>query len=127
MNCIMDTHTLLWYFSGNPQLSKNALDALENQENELFISQVTFFEMAIKVSLGKLKMPCEWEEFFYKINTMGWGILPPQNQDFISLSSLPFHHSDPFDRLIACQAINKKLTIISKDNQFDRYGASRLW
>ena len=64
MNCIMDTHTLLWYFSGNPQLSKNALDALENQEDELFISQVTFFEMAIKVSLGKLKMPCEWEEFF---------------------------------------------------------------
>jgi PIN domain nuclease of toxin-antitoxin system len=75
MKHIIDTHTLLWYFSANKQLSARAHDAMENEENNIYISQASLFEISIKVSLGKLQLPCEWDELFFKINTMGWTIL----------------------------------------------------
>lgn len=127
MKHLIDTHTLLWYLSANKQLSRIAYDAIENDQNSIFISQATLFELAIKVSLGKLILPCEWEDLFFKINTMGWTILTMGNTDFVTLSSLPFHHADPFNRLIACQAINLKIPVISIDSKLDKYGVSRVW
>jgi PIN domain nuclease of toxin-antitoxin system len=127
MKHIIDTHTLLWYFSANKQLSATAHDAIENEENNIYISQASLFEISIKVSLSKLQLPCEWDELFFKINTMGWTILNMGNTYFVTLSTLPFHHADPFDRLIACQALNLKIPVISKDNRLDSYGVSRIW
>jgi PIN domain nuclease of toxin-antitoxin system len=83
--------------------------------------------MAIKVSLGKLKLPCEWDELFFQFNKIGWSILPFRNVDFARLSKLPFHHGDPFDRLMACQCLNQKLDIISKDPIFEKHKIKRIW
>ena len=127
MKHLIDTHALLWYFSANKQLTHIAYNAIENDQNSIYISQASLFEMAIKVSLGKLQLPCEWDDLFFKINTIGWTILTMGNTDFMTLSTLPFHHADPFDRLIACQELNLKMPIISKDSQLDSYGVSRIW
>jgi PIN domain nuclease of toxin-antitoxin system len=70
---------------------------------------------------------CEWNDLFYYFNKAGWTILPFRNVDFITLSSLTLHHGDPFDRLMACQAINQKMKLISKDIIFDSYGVTRIW
>jgi PIN domain nuclease of toxin-antitoxin system len=127
MNHLIDTHTLLWYLNADKKLSKNALHTIEDPNNRIFISQATLFEMAIKVSLGKLKLPCEWDELFFQFNKIGWSILPFRNVDFARLSKLPFHHGDPFDRLIACQCLNQKLDIISKDPIFEKHKIKRIW
>lgn len=127
MKHLIDTHALLWYFSANKQLSDIAYNAIENDNNSIYISQASLFEIAIKVSLGKLQLPCEWDDLFFKINTMGWTVLTMGNTDFVTLSSLPFHHADPFDRLIACQSLNLKIPVISIDSKLDNYGVSRVW
>ena len=127
MNHLIDTHTLLWYLDADKKLSENALNTIEDPNNRIFISQATLIEMAIKVNLGKLKLPCDWDELFFQFNKIGWAILPFRNVDFARLSTLPIHHGDPFDRLMVCQCINQKLDIISKDPIFEKHKIKRIW
>ena len=127
MNYIFDTHAVLWYLNDDAKLSPKVSNIMEISTHKGFISQATLFEMSIKISLGKLEIPCSWEDIFFYFNKANWSILGLRNADFVALSALPFHHGDPFDRLIACQALNQNMTLLSKDTIFDSYGVSQIW
>lgn len=127
MNYIIDTHTLLWYLSNSIHLPIKSKQILDNKDNVIFISQASFLEMSIKMSLDKLKLPVSWSDLLYYCERGGIHILPIETSDSIMLCNLPFHHRDPFDRIMICQALNRGYTIISKDSFFDAYGVIRIW
>ena len=127
MNYLIDTHVIIWHLHEYHKLSNEANKILDDPKMSKFISQASLIELSIKMSLGKITLQCDWNDLFYYFNKAGWTILTFRNVDFITLSSLTLHHGDPFDRLIACQAINQKLKLISKDNIFDTYGVDRIW
>jgi PIN domain nuclease of toxin-antitoxin system len=127
MNYLIDTHTLLWYLSNSDQLPLKAKQVLDEKDNVIFISQASFLEMSIKMSLGKLKLPVSWSDLLYYCERGGIHILPIETSDSIMLNNLPFHHRDPFDRILICQALNRQYTILSKNGLFDTYGLVRVW
>jgi PIN domain nuclease of toxin-antitoxin system len=128
MKILLDTQAFLWIISDAPELSKEAKKIFLDQENDLFLSLVSIWEMAIKSSLGKLKLKQPIDKF-----------LPAQLQEnsilqldisfrhVVGVTSLLFHHRDPFDRLIISQAILENLPILSCDEVFDAYNIQRLW
>jgi len=127
MNYIIDTHTLLWYLSNSIHLPLKAKQILDEKDNVIFISQASLLEMSMKMSLGKLKLPVSWSDLLYYCERGGIHILPIETSDSIVLSNLPFHHRDPFDRIMICQALNRQYKLLSKDSIFDVYGVAREW
>jgi PIN domain nuclease of toxin-antitoxin system len=127
MNYLIDTHAIIWHLNEYDKLSNEASNILDDPKMTKFISQASLIELSIKMSLGKIKLQCDWDDLLYYFNKAGWTIIPFHNVDFITLSTLTLHHGDPFDRLMACQAINQKLQLISKDSIFDTYGVDRIW
>ncbi len=127
MNYLLDTHTFIWFVNGDKQLSANAKKMIESKGANNFISIGSLWEIAIKVSLGKLKMNVPLVEVPEQISKNGFQILPVTFEDTLLLSTFPFHHRDPFDRLIIAQSFTNKLTIISKDEQFKNYGVIAKW
>lgn len=128
MNYLLDTHSLIWFIGGDEQLSNEAREEIENEENIIFVSTASLWEISIKSSIGKLKLGKPFEELFpqYLVENE-IDILDIKIQHLQALISLPFHHRDPFDRLIICQSLVEKLTIIGKERLFDDYGIERLW
>jgi len=128
MRLLLDTHALLWFLEGNTSLSSRARDAIEDQANETHISHVTAWELAVKVGLGKLKLGVPYDEIFPDlILANGFTVLPTEFRHFGTLLSLPFHHRDPFDRLLIAQALAEEMTIVSCDTHFPAYRARVLW
>ena len=128
MRLLADTHTFLWMVEGNPHLSLKAREALENPENETWLSLVSVWEMAIKISTGKLSLNQPLETYITEQTAVnGIQLLPLSLQYVLSVESLPFHHRDPFDRLLVAQATVESMPLISADQIFDEYGIVRLW
>ena len=127
MNNLLDTHTLIWFLNGSKDLSAKAKKAFENKESINFVSIASLWEMAIKISLGKLELTISFSKIAGLIKNNGFHILPISFDDILLLSNLPFHHRDPFDRIMITQSISNKLTIISKDNQFGAYDVLIIW
>ena len=101
MNLLLDTHALIWFCEGNPALSAAARAAMEDEANERYVSHATAWEVAIKVGLGKLKLQVPYEHMFPGVVTAnGFGILIPDFRHYQAILALPFHHRDPFDRLL---------------------------
>ena len=127
MRLLLDTHALLWFLRNSPQLSFRALAAIESPDSRVFISMVCVWEIAIKTSLGKLVLASDFESMFpFQLEANRIEVLPIQFDDLHQLSKLPFHHRDPFDRMILVQAMTNKLTLISRDTQFEKYGVPTL-
>lgn len=124
---ILDTHTLIWYINGDPGLSLTARTTIEADNTINFVSIASLWEMAIKISLGKLELKTPFNQIDRQIEENGFVLLPITLEDTMTLSSLPFHHRDPFDRIIIVQSFNNALTLISKDKNFDRYNAKLIW
>ncbi len=126
MKLLLDTHTFLWFIEDNPKLSAEAKRLLES-EADLLLSVASIWEMAIKISIGKLSLP-PFDEFvseqLFK-NTIE--LFPIRLAHLGLLCTLPFHHRDPFDRLLIAQAITEKYPIVSIDDKFDAYSVKRLW
>ena len=127
MKVLLDTHTFLWFLAGNSELSKKARTLIENPKNEKYISIVSFWEIAIKNSLGKLTLDVPFAELKAEVIKNSFQILPITFEDTLQLSILPFHHRDPFDRIIISQAKVNQLTLISRDNNFSLYHVNLLW
>ena len=127
MRVLLDTHAVLWYFHEPDLLSPAAKAAIESAENQCLISAATFWEIAIKAGLDKLKLaeplPVIRDEFVQR----GVVVLNIDADACMSVQHLPHHHRDPFDRLLAAQALSEDLTLISRDAIFDQYGVNRLW
>lgn len=127
MTLLLDTHTFLWFINDDARLSPTALNLLESDADLLF-STASLWEIAIKASLGKLTLPLPFPSFVEQhIIANEIQMLPIQTTHLERLIELPFHHRDPFDRLIAAQAISEGLPLISGDPAFDPYGLERHW
>src|SRR4051812_24949320 len=128
MRLLLDSHALLWFCEGNASLSVPARAAIEDQANEKFVSHATAWEVAIKFSLGKLKLGVAFEELFPgALITNGFQALAPDFRHYRELLNLPFHHRDPFDRLLIAQARAEGLSLVSCDPNFQAYGVPLLW
>ena len=128
MRLLLDTHAFLWFIMGSANLSVNARALIENPANERQLSVVCLWEIAIKTSLGKLTISAPFDELIpAQLMLNGIDVLNIKVDHLSTLTSLPFHHRDPFDRLIIAQAIVEKLPVISLDGVFDTYGVTRHW
>jgi PIN domain nuclease of toxin-antitoxin system len=124
---LLDTHTLIWFINGDTELSKKARELIEADNSINFISIASLWEIAIKVSLGKLQLNTSFEEINRQIEINGFQWLPITFDHTLILSKLPFHHRDPFDRMIIAQRIANNLTIISRDSNFKNYEINVFW
>ena len=128
MRLLLDTHALLWFCEGNPALSATARAAIEDSTNERYVSHATPWEVAIKISLGKLELRVGYDALFPGVlNSNGFEFLPSSPVHYRALIPLARHHGDPFDRLMIAQAQVEALTIITCDPQFSAYGVPLLW
>ena len=128
MRLLLDTHSFLWFIAGDLRLSPTARRAIEDESNELLISVGSLWEMAIKVSLGKLILDQPFEMLIPEhLDALGVGVLQIDVDHLVQLTALPFHHRDPFDRLIAAQALVDSLAVVGGDAVFDDYGLHRIW
>ncbi|WP_420207967.1 type II toxin-antitoxin system VapC family toxin [Candidatus Electronema sp. JC] len=125
---LLDTHAFLWWVEDSPQLSAAARDMIEELENECFLSIVSPWEMAVKASIGKLKLALPIKDYVPQhLAANQFMELPITFQHAARVEYLPLHHRDPFDRLLAVQALEEELILISSDSIFDRYGVLRIW
>ena len=128
MKLILDTHTFLWFIGGNINLSNTAKNAIEDTSNQRFISIATLWEISIKVSIGKLKIGFAFTELVeQEVYGNAIEILEISSEHLDELVKLPFHHKDPFDRLIIAQILVEDATLISKDAAFQSYPIKLLW
>ena len=128
MKLLLDTHALLWFIAGSASLSAAARSAIEDAANEKFVSIVSIWETAIKISIGKLSLTAPFDDLFpHQLMINGFELLPVKVEHTSVVASLPFHHRDPFDRLLIAQTIEEKMTLVSADQIFDDYGINRLW
>lgn len=97
---LFDTHTLIWFLNGSEELSKTALQLIETEGAANFVSMASLWEMAIKISLGKLELKVPFHQIGTQIFENSFEVLPLTFEDMLTVSQLPFHHRDPFDRII---------------------------
>nr|WP_315421707.1 type II toxin-antitoxin system VapC family toxin [uncultured Pedobacter sp.] len=121
MNLLLDTHIVIWFITNDGKLSKKIKNIIEDSNNRCFISIVSYWELSIKYSLGRLDLNSTIEEIFNIIEKSGFDILPITLNHIIQLSKLEHFHNDPFDRLIISQSIIENLHLVSKDNYFPAY------
>ncbi|HKP76612.1 MAG TPA: type II toxin-antitoxin system VapC family toxin [Longimicrobiaceae bacterium] len=128
MRALLDTHTFLWFISGNERLSSRARELIEARENSMLVSAASLWEIAIKHSLGKLTLDHPFAELIPdQLRRQGIGVLGIEVSHLTELVTLPPHHRDPFDRLLVAQARVESLPVISVDPALDRYGVARVW
>jgi PIN domain nuclease of toxin-antitoxin system len=128
MKMLLDTHALLWAISGDERLGPNARASFLNSENQLFFSIASLWEIGIKLSLGKLLLRERWLEIIrieMKSNMIEWLSIEPTH--CLVLSTLPFHHRDPFDRMLVAQAITESMHVASRDKRLAAYGINCVW
>jgi PIN domain nuclease of toxin-antitoxin system len=127
MRLLLDTHTFLWWVNDSSRLSSRALQAIGAADGPLF-SVASCWEMAIKSGSGKLKLPFSVARFVSEqLAANGFLQLPIELAHAARVAELPLHHRDPFDRLLAAQALEEDLAIVSADSIFKRYGVKRIW
>lgn len=124
MRLLIDTHVLIWA-AGGQGLAASAEAAYRDVENELVWSAVSYWEIAIKKSIGKLDIDFDDLDAQLLRHRIEW--LPLSRTHCRVLASLPKHHRDPFDRILAAQALSEGLSLISRDSAFDDYGVTRVW
>ena len=128
MKILLDTHTLLWMLNADHRLSDSGKDIILDDKNELFFSVASYWEICIKKSLGKLKLKKNWEKIFNQeliYNGIRWIQIEPVH--CLKVINLPFHHRDPFDRILIAQAIIGKMQILTKDKHIPRYNVKSIW
>jgi len=123
---LLDTHAFLWWCEDSPKLSKKARKVMT--ERDCFVSYASFWEIAIKVSLNKLRLPGIVDRYLAdQMSLNGFEQLEIGFRQIMRCSSLERRHGDPFDRLLVAQAREKSLPIVSRDAIFDAYGVKRIW
>lgn len=126
MNLLLDTHVLLWYLDGHPNLTDRHRLLIEDRHHLVSVSIASLWEITIKVSLGKLELMDDIATIESILMQQGILIVPIQIRHLQHLITLPFHHRDPFDRVIIAQAMAENMTLISDDKQFSAYPVTLL-
>lgn len=126
MPVLLDTHAFLWWCEGSPELSKNARRTIAAED--CFVSIASFWEIAIKVNVHKLRLPGLPERYLPdQMSRNGFEQLPITFRQVMRCASMERHHGDPFDRLLVAQAREESLAIVSRDPSFEAYGIRRIW
>lgn len=127
MRLLLDTHALLWWVDGGGGLSPAQLRAISRPANQVCVSVATAWEMSIKASLGKLELSAPVGEYIARhLAANRFQLLEVGLAHAARVESLPYHHRDPFDRLLAAQALEEGLVLVSRDAVFARYGVKRI-
>lgn len=128
MRILVDTAAFLHWTSGAARMSPRARKAFADGRNELFLSAISSWEIAIKHGLGKLELP-EAPATFVPSRMAKHGLvgLPFEHVDALAVASLPLHHDDPFDRALIAQAKERSLAVMTPDERFAEYGVRVVW
>ncbi|HEV8724391.1 MAG TPA: type II toxin-antitoxin system VapC family toxin [Candidatus Binatia bacterium] len=128
MRVLLDTATFLWAVSDAPEFSQDAREIFVEPGNEIFLSSVSAWEIAVKHALGKLPLP-EPPGRFVPLQRKQHGIdpLPLDEEAALYLSRIPPLHKDPFDRMLVCQAVVHELVILTSDELIQQYPVRTLW
>ena len=127
MRLLLDTHTFLWFVNDNPKLSDHLKELIEDTSNVSYISTASLWEMSIKFNLGKLRLDPNYEEFINReVTTSNIQLLNIELKHLSINATLPFHHRDPFDRLIIAQSIAENIPIVTLDSAFNQYSATLI-
>jgi PIN domain nuclease of toxin-antitoxin system len=128
MKVLLDTHAFLWSIAGDDRLSKTAEEIFLDPKINLYFSAASCWEICIKMSLGKLSLKRGWFKTIQaemRTNAVQW--LPVEMQHCMELTKLPFHHRDPFDRVLIAQALAEDLKLLSRDGRLSAYKIERIW
>ena len=128
MKVLLDTHAFLWLITDEDRLSENARETFLNTENSLFFSAASLWEICIKKGLGKISLKGGWFQTIQKemeINTIQW--LPIEMTHCAEVTELPYHHRDPFDRMLIAQAIVEKMKLLSLDSRLSDDAIELIW
>lgn len=125
---LLDTHVFIWLASEPTRVPEPVLFRLTQPDSKLFLSVASLWELAIKSSMGKLTLRVPLAELLRaQCEAMALGVLDVTRAHALGVEVLPFHHRDPFDRLLVAQAIHERLVIVSADTVLDDYPVERLW
>lgn len=128
MRLLLDTHAFLWFITDDPRLSATVKVLIADPTNEVLVSPASYWEIAIKVRLGKYPLSVPYLTFIVQgIDGNNFKVLPIEPRHTELLTTLPLHHRDPFDRLLAAQALVENILLVSCDPILDAYGVQRLW
>ncbi|HEV2646189.1 MAG TPA: type II toxin-antitoxin system VapC family toxin [Acidobacteriaceae bacterium] len=128
MNVLLDTHTLVWAVLSPPKLSKAAAYVVADPTIEIFVSAASAWEIATKVRLGKFPEAIPFEgRFLDTVAEAGYTLLSIEPETALRAGRLIADHGDPFDRIIAAQALALDIPVISKDQQLDQFNIRRIW
>ena len=127
MRLLLDTHTLLWWLSGDERLSHDARGAIGNSENTVLVSAASAWEVSTKHRLGKLDASALAGQMGAVLAAQSFGTLDITLDHAERAGGLPGAHKDPFDRMLIAQAQAENLTLVSNATVFDGYGLTRLW
>lgn len=128
MKLLLDTHCFLWWFANDVRLGGRARELIGESENDIYLSAASSWEIAIKVSLGRLTLPEPAEAYVpSRLAAQEMQGLPIEHVHALRVASLPAHHADPFDRLIVAQAQIEKLPILTVDEKIAQYEVDTIW
>lgn len=128
MRFLLDTHTFLWFIGGDHRISDKAKTAIADFDNDVFLSVASLWEIAVKINIGKLKLPRPFGDLIpEQLKQEAVEVLPAAVPHLTRYVDLPLHHRDPFDRLIIAQAQVETMPIIGADKTFESYDVDLLW
>jgi PIN domain nuclease of toxin-antitoxin system len=122
MRLLVDTHILIWFLEGNPSLTQPRQQLIIDSDNEVFVSIACLWEIAIKISTGKLNLSLSMKEIVDYLGEENFNILSITSEHIIEVEKFHFHHKDPFDRILAAQAKVESLVLITDDKYMKLYG-----
>ncbi len=128
MSVLLDTQALLWFLLDDSRLSEKAQQSIVSADGLIFVSPASLWEVAIKISIGKYSLPEPFDTFWnHQFVINDFKLLYISVSQLSQVARLPFHHRDPFDRLIIAQSLVENIPVLSNDTIFDSYGVMRIW
>ena len=128
MNILLDTQIILWSISGDKRLSKKSRSVFLDPANNLYFSMAGYWEIAIKISIGKLELVEHWPKIIDREMRGNFiKLLPITKEHCNYLTELPFHHRDPFDRMLVAQTKIEQMALLSADSRLKKYEIEVIW
>ena len=127
MQILLDSHALLWFLEGNEKMPEATVEIINTPENEIYVSIVSIWEIAIKFSIGKLQLDGGVDTLIKNIEENGFSILDVSTEHVNTVAELHFIHRDPFDRMLVAQAMVEGISIMTIDSNITKYDINSVW
>lgn len=127
MNYLLDTHAVIWMVEDSPKMPGAIKEIIRNSDNHLYICTISLWEITIKMNIGKIKLSLTLDELINELKISDFNFLQVEDKYLLGLSALPLLHRDPFDRLLISTAAAENMTIITVDENIQKYDVSWIW